>query len=72
MIELISFSLDKVAVDGRSMISMYVDCGFNVVSLAAYPRSGVTTSGMVEVFISICVAQYRQTSVRWHVEHESP
>jgi hypothetical protein len=72
MIELISFSLNKVAVDGHSMIFMYIDCGFDVLSLAAYPSVGVITSGMIEVFVSICVAHHRRASVRWHVEHGSP
>jgi hypothetical protein len=62
--ELISFSLDKVAIVGRSMISMYDDCVFDVLSLAAYPRVGVTTSGMIDVFITICVAHHRQPSLR--------
>jgi hypothetical protein len=64
MIEFISFSLNNVAVDGRSMISIYVDYGFDVLSLATYPRVGVTTSSMIDVFISICVAHHRQASVR--------
>jgi hypothetical protein len=37
---------DKVATDDRSMISMYVDCECDVMSLAAYLRVGVTTSGI--------------------------
>jgi hypothetical protein len=44
MTKLISFNLDKVAADGCSIISMYVDCEFDVLSLAAYLRVGVTTS----------------------------
>jgi hypothetical protein len=62
--ELISFSFDKVAADGHSMISMYVDCGFDALSLAAYPRVGVTTWSMIKVFISICIAYHRQASSR--------
>jgi hypothetical protein len=70
--EFISFSLDKVAANGRSMFSMYVNCGFDVLSLATYPRVCVTTSGMIEDFISICVAHRCQALVRWHVKHGRP
>jgi hypothetical protein len=54
------------------MISLNIDYGFDVMSLVVYPRVDVTTSDMIEVFISICVAHHRQASVRWHVEHGSP
>jgi hypothetical protein len=70
--EFIYFSLDKVVADGHSIISVYVNCGFDVLSLAAYPRAGVTTSGMIEIFISNCVAHHHQALVRWHVEHGRP
>jgi hypothetical protein len=72
MTEFISFNLDKGAANGRSMLSMYVDCGFDVLSLVAYPRVCVATSGMIEDFISICVAHRRQALVRWHVKHGRP
>jgi hypothetical protein len=40
--KLISFILNKVTVDGRSMFSMYVDYGFGVMSLVAYPPMSFT------------------------------
>jgi hypothetical protein len=62
--KLISFILDKVAADGCSMVSMYIDCGFNVSFLATYPGIGVTALGIIDALISIYVAHHRQASAR--------
>jgi hypothetical protein len=72
-----SFGCDRIDLfhpqqsDGCSMVYMYINCGFSVLSLAAYPypRVAVTASSMIYIFVSTCKAHHRQASIRWHAKY---
>ncbi|GJN02403.1 hypothetical protein PR202_ga19749 [Eleusine coracana subsp. coracana] len=74
VIELISFILDTMAINDRLMISMYVYCGFEVLSLAAYPRVDVTFSNMIKhiFYSSIVVAVLGFKQERRELGQRSP